>query len=195
MQEATKAQTFVVQSMLDGTRAEIGSGVVVRREGDVLTIATAAHVVRRPQSLRILDASRQSYYDVIDVRAISGYDLALVRVRAKKTFPVQPAPFARATVGEAVWVWGNPADTFWTLSAGTVQTVDTQLPNQSGAPRITIVCASCSYGDSGAGVFSNDGKLVGILSAGWRDRAGTVRFVQVEPITPIAQEVLAESER
>ena len=195
-QAATKAQTFVVQSMLDDKRAEIGSGVVVSRDGDVLTLATAAHIVSQgSESLRILDLSRQSFYQVIDIRTIAGYDLALIRIRAQSGFPVEPAGLAAPVPGEPVWVWGNPGNSFWTLSPGTIQTVDTRILNQAADHRITMSCDTCSFGDSGAGVFTTDGKLIGILTAGWRVKNGPVLFIEVQPVTPIARELFAESAR
>lgn len=190
-QALTRTQTFVVQSMLDARRAEIGSGVVVGRDGDVLTLATAAHLVESSGALRILDTSRRAFYEVIGVRTVPGYDLALIRVRAQRDFPVQPVAIAPAIPGEPVWVWGNPRDSFWTLSTGTVLDDKASIPAKL-SPRVTIDCAACSYGDSGSGVFSSDGKLIGILSAGWRDASGRVLFVEVEPAALISRELLAQ---
>lgn len=187
-QAATRLQTFVVQSMLDDRRADIGSGVVVARDAQTLTLATVAHVLNPGRSLRILDASRLAYYQVLDVRVVPGYDLALIRVIAHPEFPVQPAAIAGAQSGESVWVWGNPGENFWTLSNGTVQSAAATI-GKNVLPRVTILCASCTFGDSGGGVFSKDGKLVGILSAGWRDASGRVRFIEVEPAAPIAREL------
>ena len=194
-QDTTKAQTFVVQSMVDEKRAEIGSGVVVSRDGDVLTLATAAHLVNQgADSLRILDLSRHSFYQVVDIRTIAGYDLALIRIRAQSGFRIEPAGLATPVPGEAVWVWGNPGTSFWTLSPGTIQTVDASLPGQT-THRITMICNTCGVGDSGSGVFSTDGKLIGILAAGWRAKNGPVMFIEVQPVTPIARELFAESAR
>lgn len=184
-------QTFVVQSMLGGGRANIASGVVVGRLGDVLTIATAAHAVDLAHPLRILDTSRHQYYQVIDVRDVPGYDLALIRVRAQAAFPVQPPEFGSASPGEPIWVWGNPGQSFWELSRGVVTDPNTQIPGPPKPARIAIDCASCSFGDSGSGVFAADGKLLGILSSGWRDRNGRTLFIEVEPIAPISQAMTA----
>lgn len=98
-----RLQTFVVEVCPGpGNAAAIGSGVVVGRSGDTLTIATAAHILRQRGALRILDASRQAFYDVLDVQLLDDYDLGLVRVRAQNAFPVAPASFAPALPGEPV---------------------------------------------------------------------------------------------
>src|SRR5579862_2857960 len=170
-QAATRLQTFVVQAMLDDRRGDIGSAVVVSRDAQTLTLATVAHVVVPGRPLRILDSSRRAFYQVLDVHVVQGYDLALIRVVAQPGFPVQPAQFAAAQPGEAIWVWGNPGGTFWTLSSGTVQSASAQIGSDP-LPRVTIDCPSCTFGDSGGGVFSPDGKLIGILSSGWRNASG-----------------------
>ncbi|HEV3153265.1 MAG TPA: serine protease [Candidatus Baltobacteraceae bacterium] len=185
VQDHSRRQTFVIQCMLAEHRAEIGSGVVVARAGDVLTLATAAHLVRRGLPLQILDESRQDYYHVLGVSVVPGYDLALVQVRAQDAFPVEPVEFGTAAAGEPVWLWGNPGNQFWQFTTGSVLASDAQLPGAGIARHITIDCAACTYGDSGSGVFSQDGKLVGILSSGWQDKAGHLLFVQVEPVTPL----------
>ncbi|MBV8531667.1 MAG: hypothetical protein JO104_10145, partial [Candidatus Eremiobacteraeota bacterium] len=89
---AERSQTFVVQSLIDGHRAFIGSGVLVARSADgVMTLVTAAHVVNGPpQSLRILDTTRRAYYDVLHVRVLLEYDLAFIRVRAQPSYSVPP---------------------------------------------------------------------------------------------------------
>ena len=71
---STKLQTFVVQSMIDDRKAEIGGGVVVARDGDVLTLVTADHVLRDGARLRIVDVARQAYYDVVGIRRIPDHD-------------------------------------------------------------------------------------------------------------------------
>lgn len=189
-EDLARRQTFVIQSMLDDRNADIGSGVVVGRISDVLTIVTVAHLAGIHRPLRILDESRAAYYQVLDVRIVPGYDLALVRVRAQPGFAVEPALFAHAVPGEPVSVWGNPGNAFWVRSSATVAGLAVQLPGQT-AERITIDCPTCSFGDSGAGVFGPDGGLIGIVSSGWRNGAGHVMFVQVEPVLPLADVLLA----
>jgi serine protease Do len=166
-------------------KANIGAGVVIARDGELLTLVTAAHVVRSGSPLRILDTSRRSYYVVIDVRTVPNSDLALIRVRTQPDFPVAPVTFGRPTPGEPVWVWGNPANEFWSLSIGNVQSVDVELPGESGARPIAITCETCGNGDSGSGVFATDGKLLGIVTASWKRPDGVVAFVEVQPVNPI----------
>jgi S1-C subfamily serine protease len=186
---AARRATFVVQSCIDGQRAEIGSGVVVASSDGLLTIATAAHVIVPHQTLRILDLSRHAYYAVLDVRTYPDYDLAFIRVRAQAAFPVTPVPTAPAQNGEPVFVWGNPASAFWALASGSVLDTSAHLPGLFGSPRITISCDECAPGDSGAGVFDKQGRLIGILTHAWNKvGGGPVLFLELEPSALIAQE-------
>ena len=186
-------QTFVVQSSLGGDKAVIGSGVVVARTGNTLTLATAAHLIVPDRPLRILDQSRNAYYDVIDVRTRAEYDLALVRVRAQPSFDVTPVQMGTATPDERVWLWGHPSG-FWVMATGLVLEPRTSIPGVDGAPRMTIRCASCARGDSGSGVFDAGGALLGILTRAWRDGSGgPVRFLEVEPAALIIQQLNGEA--
>lgn len=181
----TRAQTFVVQSMIDDAKANIGGGVVVGRDGDILTLATAAHVLQDGAAIRILDTSRQGYYAVVEVRRLPEFDLALVRVRAQPQSP-RPVAMATAAPGDKVWVWGHPDGGFWSLATGVVTAVDAKLPSRNDAPRITIACDACAHGDSGSGVFNAKGELLGILTASWRLRGGPVMFLEVQPVAEFA---------
>ena len=187
----TKRQTFVVQSCPGTGKAIIGSGVVVARDRGILTIATAAHAIVPGDTLRILDVSRRAYYDVVGIKVLSEYDLALVRVRAQVHFSVAPVPIAKAAPDEPVWLWGHPPDTFWVVAKGSVIDAQAQIPGRSGSPRITIACESCAHGDSGAGVFDALGRLLGILTHKWSNAEGTIAFYELAPATIITQELKA----
>lgn len=188
----TRLQTFVVEVCNGAGNAAIGSGVVVDRRGDVLTLATAAHVVSQPGTLRILDASRQAYYDVLSTQLLPQYDLALVQIRAQDAFPVAPVEFAEPRAGQSVWVWGNTGEGLWQVANGSVRNTSAEIPGIWGAARITIECAACAPGDSGSGVFDERGRLLGILTRAWRKAAGgPVLFIEVEPAAVISKELLA----
>jgi S1-C subfamily serine protease len=142
--------------------------------------------------LRILDASRSAFYDVLNVQVIADYDLALIRVRAHADFPIAPAAIAPAVNGERVFVWGHTSEGLWQLATGSVQQTNAQIPGAFDGPRITIACAQCSHGDSGSGVFDEQGRLLGILTRAWSKKGGgPVLFIEVEPAELISQQVLA----
>lgn len=194
--QATRAQTFVVEVCTDATHAgAIGNGVAIARDGETLTIATAAHIVLQKGTLRILDVSRRAYYDVVDVRMLGDYDLALIRVRPQAESPVPPVTLAPAVAGEPVWIWGNTGTGFWELARGTVRETAARIPGVFGSPRITIDCARCAHGDSGSGVFDAHGRLLGILTRAWSKSGGPVLYIEVEPAALISQEVQSDLAR
>lgn len=189
----SRQQTFLVQVCANERQAiAIGAGVVVARDGTTLTLATAAHIVAQRGELRILDIGRHAFYDVLGVHVIGDYDLALIRVRANPEFSISAATIAPPVTGERVFVWGHTGEGFWQLATGSVQQTNAQIPGVLGTPRITISCANCSHGDSGSGVFDEQGRLIGILTRAWSKKGGgPVLFIEVEPAALIFQEVLA----
>ncbi|HLI96186.1 MAG TPA: serine protease [Candidatus Baltobacteraceae bacterium] len=186
-----RQQTFVVQVAFDEEHGAIGAGVLVARDGDVLTLATAEHVVSEKGTLQILDVTRRNYYRVIDIQTLPDYDLALIRVYAQPDFTAEPVQIGDAAAGEPVTVLGNTGDGFWEPASGTVLQTSAQIPGVFGSPRITIACDACSFGDSGSGVFDSQGRLLGILTRAWRKKNGPVLFIEVEPAALIRQELLA----
>lgn len=188
----SRRQTFVVE-VCDTERhaSAIGSGVVVARDGDTLVLATAAHTVAQRGTLRILDVSRDAYYDVLNVQTIDDYDLALIRVRSHPGFAITAADVATPVAGERVFVWGHTIDGLWQLATGSVQQTNAQIPGANGVARIAIECAQCAHGDSGAGVFDERGRLLGVLTRAWKKSGGPVLFIEVEPAALISQQVLA----
>jgi hypothetical protein len=131
-----------------------------------------------------LDTTRRSYYDVLDLQTIPEYDLAIIRVRAQVGFAAEVPRVATPTPGESVWLWGHPADGFWIQATGSVL--------DANAQRITITCAECAHGDSGSGVFDAQGRLLGILTKGWIAPDGTVRFLEVEPLSVLSQTLVSQ---
>ncbi|HKU68053.1 MAG TPA: serine protease [Candidatus Baltobacteraceae bacterium] len=189
--DQSRRQTFVVQ-VCDGAghASAIGAGVVVARDADTLTLATAAHVIEQHGTPRILDQSRTSYYEVLGVQTVPDYDLALVRVRAHADFDVAPPAPALPENGEPVWIWGHTGTGFWRLATGTVRDAVAQIPGTSGGSRITIECETCSHGDSGSGVFDAQGRLLGILTRAWSMKGGgPVLFIEVEPTALVSDAI------
>jgi S1-C subfamily serine protease len=189
---SARDQTFVVQCMQPNGKASVGAGVLIARDRESLTIVTAAHAITTADALRILDTTRRSYYDVLDLRTLPDYDLAIIRVRAQAGFTADAPRMASPATGEAVWLWGHPGDGFWLAASGSVLDASAQLRGEVGNPRITIACAECAHGDSGSGVFDAQGRLLGILTKGWIAPDGSVRFLEVEPVSVLNQTLVSQ---
>lgn len=190
-----RAQTFVVQVAFGPEHGEIGAGVLVDRDGDVLTIVTAAHIVTQHGTLEILDTTRRNFYHVLNIRTLPDYDLAFIRVQAQDTFAVTPASIAPPRAGEPIWVWGHTGNAFWKLATGSVRDTSAHIPGLFGSPRITIDCAACAHGDSGSGVFDAQGQLLGIVTRAWSKKGGgPILYIEVEPAALIRLDLVGEGQ-
>lgn len=189
---SARDQTFVVQCLQPNGKASIGAGVLIARDRESLTLVTAAHGITNAGSLRILDTTRSAYYDVLDLRTLPDYDLAIIRVRAQAGFTADAPRSAEPTIGEAVYLWGHPDDGFWRVASGSVLDTSAQLRGEIGSPRITIACADCAHGDSGSGVFDAQGRLLGVLTKGWIAADGTVAYLEVEPVSVLTQTLVSQ---
>lgn len=92
-------------------------------------------------------------------------DLALVEAVGKATPGHDTAELANVSpgVGERVHIVGMPAGLYWSFIDGTVAAYRTDL-FEDKAGTYMQVSAPIYFGNSGGGVFDEDGKLVGIAS-------------------------------
>ncbi|MDP9016773.1 MAG: hypothetical protein M3N19_00440, partial [Candidatus Eremiobacteraeota bacterium] len=65
------------------------------------------------------------------------------------------------------------------------------FPATPRTAKLALSCDLCLHGDSGAGAFTKDGALIGLIVARWSDRARTISVMETEPIGAL-DEVLAK---
>ena len=211
LEDAVRASTVLVIGMI-GDHPAVGSGVIVEARPERLTILTAKHVAMLQAPDVIASDGRR--LDVIDVNVIPGFDLAVIHaVFAQHAqfdppegrhmlftevqtsyLPLYPAAVLAASsslvADEPVFVWGYAGRSGLGIVHGTILSTDPALPDGPANGRFAIRCADCRPGMSGAGVFTESGKLVGILSAAWKTPDGIVRMIEVEPLTPVTAAAL-----
>ncbi|HKD35415.1 MAG TPA: trypsin-like peptidase domain-containing protein, partial [Pirellulales bacterium] len=156
----------------------IGSGVILKIENGEALILTNRHVVDRKfedgDSARMLDDLKDARLRVQVIGqsfeparviwiAPSGIDAALVSMRLWTT-EAQAAIWSKGTpvhVGEPVFAIGNPQNLTWTHTQGTISQFRTQ---GSGAGRIRIIQTqtAINQGNSGGGLYTKSGRLIGI---------------------------------
>ena len=122
-------------------------------------LLTASHCMTKGKVLAINGWSPK----VISVRH-DGADHALVVVDLTFNRPARVASQS-PSVGDVVFIWGNPEGFNDLLRYGRV----------SGAEGVTLLDLNAYFGDSGAGVFNEQGQLVGVVSS----LAGSPEFHQV----------------
>ena len=137
-----------------------GSGVVIRRDGMILT---NAHVVGAARSVQVGLADGRKVAGTVLGRDI-GLDVAVVRI------PVSDAPVAplgnsdQLQVGQLAIAIGNPLGLERTVTTGVVSAVNRPGRNLGGETFIQTD-AAISPGNSGGPLVDSRGNLIGINSA------------------------------
>ena len=198
-----RAATVRISGLQNGSPA-IGAGVIIKTDRDALTILTAKHVADL-DDLAILTYDGKALR-CIEKITISGYDLAIVRaglspprmllgsglrgdlfVSANASSLSDYSPVKLGTALEtamAIHIWSYGPNAQSDLTRGRVLDTNPIFPDGPANGRFAITCAMCAPGMSGAGVFSDDGRLLGILSAGWKTSQGDLKMIEVEPLGP-----------
>jgi putative serine protease PepD len=136
----------------------VGSGVVIERDGQVLT---NAHVVDGAATLVvILDSGARTPARVLGMDTVT--DLALLRIEAPAPLPVARLGDSSALrVGEEVVAIGNPMGLEQTMTRGIVSGLNRLLPGLAEQPMIQTD-APINPGNSGGPLVDRCGAVVGI---------------------------------
>lgn len=155
----------------------VGSGVVVG-PGRVLT---AAHVVVGATSVNVATGSGTSAAQIVVVDATR--DLAILTVEPDLLPTDEPVELAAAGPGDPLVALGATSGVV-DLSVDRVLTLRADNVRQPGRTDRSgyELDASLLPGDSGAGVFNNDGSLVAVVFSGPADRDGRVFAVSADEI-------------
>ena len=137
-----------------------GSGVVIRRDGVILT---NAHVVGNARTVRVTLADGRQLEGQVAGRDPT-VDVAVVRV-SSQNLPVAPLGDSdRLLVGQTAIAIGNPLGFERTLTAGVVSAFNRTIP---GAPLEQLIQtdAAISPGNSGGPLLDSQGRVIGINTA------------------------------
>src|SRR6266571_8670452 len=136
----------------------VGSGVVIERDGQVLT---NAHVVDGAASLSVtLDSGTKTPARVLGVDTVT--DLALLRLEATSPLPAARLGDSSALhVGDEVVAIGNPMGLEQTMTRGIVSGLNRILPGLAEQPMIQTD-APINPGNSGGPLVDRCGAVVGI---------------------------------
>src|SRR2546428_12760165 len=136
----------------------VGSGVVIERDGQVLT---NAHVVDGAASLSVtLDSGTKTPARVLGVDTVT--DLALLRLEATSPLPAARLGDSSALhVGDEVVAIGNPMGLEQTMTRGIVSGLHRILPGLAEQPMIQTD-APINPGNSGGPLVDRCGAVVGI---------------------------------
>lgn len=154
----------------DGEKREfrqegLGSGVIVRKEGDSVYILTNNHVVGQAEEIQIrLYDERVFEAELVGVDQRK--DLALVRFKTDERIPVAKLGNSDSLqIGDWVFAVGNPMGFESTFTAGVVSAVGRETPSNSRVSSFTDYIqtdAAINPGNSGGALVNLAGEVVGI---------------------------------
>jgi S1-C subfamily serine protease len=162
---------------------DLGSGIVVDTQGDILT---ALHVVQGAAQIQVTfydgttsPASVTSSDPTDDIAVLSAQRLPTVVAPAV----LGPSP----QIGEQVFAVGNPLGLVGSLSAGVISGLDRTFRLQDGRTLSGMIQfdAAVNPGSSGGPLLNTKGQVIGIVT-GLANSTGTDDFAGIGFAVPIA---------
>ena len=163
----------------------VGSGVVIERDGQVLT---NAHVVDGAASLAItLDSGVKAPARLVGMDTV--LDLALLRIEAPSPLlAAQLGDSAALRVGDEVVAIGNPIGLEQTMTRGIVSGLNRLLPGVAEQPMIQTD-APINPGNSGGPLVDRCGSVVGINTFISEDAQGIGFAVPVNAVKAVLRDL------
>ncbi len=153
-------------------RTSLGSGVIVRADGYVVT---NAHVVARGDRITVTLADEREF-DARLVGTDDHADLAVLQIDADDLPHVEFGPSHDLMIGETVIAIGNPFGFSHTVTTGVISATGRSLRLEEGTYFDFIQTdASINPGNSGGPLLNAHGELIGINTAIW-GRAENIGF-------------------
>jgi serine protease DegQ len=145
-------------SIPNETQLSLGSGVIVSREGYILT---NDHVVEGVSDIKVT---------LFDGRTVPGKivgtdpdtDLAVVRVNAAGLTPITFGLSDQAKVGDIVLAIGDPFSVGQTVTMGIISAVGRELGPSSPFSNFIQTDAAINPGNSGGALVDTNGNLIGV---------------------------------
>jgi S1-C subfamily serine protease len=174
------------------TRTSLGSGVIIRADGYVLT---NQHVVLRAQRITVALADEREFEAQL-VGADADSDLAVLRLQAKDPLPaVALGSSSDIMIGETVIAIGNPFGLSHTVTTGVVSAVGRSLRTDDQVFYDLIQTdASINPGNSGGPLLNIEGKLIGINSAIYEHAQGIGFAIPIDRAKRIVADLIASGE-
>ncbi|HMK98346.1 MAG TPA: trypsin-like peptidase domain-containing protein [Acidimicrobiales bacterium] len=183
--QAIRAGIVVVQSQPQraARTEELGTGVVVDTQGDILT---ALHVVQGASRIEVTFADGTNSLANITV-ADPGDDIAVLTPERLPAVIVPAVLGPDPQVGDEAFVVGNPLGLVASLSAGVVSGLDRTFRLGPGRTLSGMIQfdAAVNPGSSGGPLLNTKGQVIGIVT-GLANPAGTDNFAGIAFAVPIS---------
>ena len=156
--ESVSTDTWARQYVTEGA----GSGVVYSEDGYIIT---NNHVIDGASTINVTLHDGKSYEASL-VAADSQSDVAVLKIDASGLTPVSFGDSDALSVGDLAIVIGNPLGTLaGTASDGIVSGLEREITLVGKTMTLLQVSASVNPGNSGGGVFDQEGNLIGLVVA------------------------------
>jgi tetratricopeptide (TPR) repeat protein/V8-like Glu-specific endopeptidase len=158
-------------TVLIDNKSSSGTGVIIKKEGNVYTVLTAKHVIETQAKYDIVTPDGQRYaLNYSTVTKMSGVDLATVQFTSNQNYPVAKVGNSdEAIEGTTAYVAGFPqanaviSDSIYNFIAGQI-TANASKPLNDGYA--LVYSNNTLPGMSGGPVLNEKGELVGIHGRG-----------------------------
>jgi S1-C subfamily serine protease len=160
-QNDNEAPSVVYIGGWEGTRAVVGAGVVVERDGDHAIVATAGHVASFERAFVTTRTSRVHRPMTVLARAQDA-DLALIET---DVVDVTVATLAEPVEGQRGSIIGHPFDRAWTRAEARVLGPRVVEDYEARPTQVVVSCSRCGPGDSGGSILDARSRLIGIATA------------------------------
>jgi S1-C subfamily serine protease len=138
-----------------------GSGVVIRKQGNVGYVLTNAHVIGNASRFSVVLWNRRER--PAELVGLDPYaDLALLRVQDPSLQPITWGDSARLRVAEWVMAVGNPYQLGETVTLGIISALGRTNPQISVVADYIQTDAAINPGNSGGALVNRRGELIGI---------------------------------
>ncbi len=170
-----------------------GSGVIIRKSGDVGYVLTNAHVIADATQLSVVLWNRRER--PAELVGLDPYaDLALLRVSDPSVQPITWGDSSRLRVAEWVMAVGNPYQLGETVTLGIVSALGRTNPQISVVADYIQTDAAINPGNSGGALVNRRGELIGINTWIYSESGGYQGIGFAVP-SNLARDVAAQLER
>lgn len=156
--ENLQTNPFYNQQVVSGA----GSGVIISEDGYIIT---NNHVVDGAQSLSVTLADGTQYPATL-VGKDAQTDIAVIKIDVTGLVPATISDSDTVSVGDFCMAIGNPLGVLsGTVTDGIVSALDREVTIEGQSMNLMQMDAAVSPGNSGGGLFDENGDLIGIVNA------------------------------
>ena len=170
----------------------LGSGVVIDREGHILT---NEHVISGAQRIRVSMADYREFEATV-LGADPNNDIAVLKITAEAELPwIEPFTADDIMVGEPVIAIGNPFGLSNTVTTGVISAVNRSLRTQQRTFHGFLQTdASINPGNSGGPLLNARGQLVGINTAVYDGGQGIGFAIPIDVAIRVVNQLIEHGE-